>query len=369
MKEYLSKLEWTIVAGDPPHGTDHIPVFEMHDSDYVGKGSKGSKKIDLLAYKKKYFLLIELKGKYADDQTEGDWFKARSKLFDDAEIVIIQRKNNPEYIQKLLKYDRPDIILVKEGVPKLVIEKTREVPTGHNVGQRFARLVNAVENGIPIIFFLPFKATKHGKHQGVCSIPIRIFDAIDRMGEIHKVDTLITSWDTDDDNELLVDGTENNYLDKVINELIQHNFNFSQSYTIKEIKKRNNEFKSLTDSRTRNPPKSVNIKKTIDYVKYLNDNNKLSFEQQNELNKTFSKRQDTLVYKIGMTESKCNRQDPYVGQQFLYDYQYCRFGHTPNMKKMNLCLYFPNILQSVWLKKNPNNPNTKDSVWYVTAKI
>ena len=22
MKEYLSKLEWTIVAGDPPHGTD-----------------------------------------------------------------------------------------------------------------------------------------------------------------------------------------------------------------------------------------------------------------------------------------------------------------------------------------------------------
>ena len=206
---------------------------------------------------------------FADDQTEGDWFKARSKLFDDAEIVIIQRKNNPEYIQKLLKYDRPDIILVKEGVPKLVIEKTREVPTGHNVGQRFARLVNAVENGIPIIFFLPFKATKHGKHQGVCSIPIRIFDAIDRMGEIHKVDTLITSWDTDDDNELLVDGTENNYLDKVINELIQHNFNFSQSYTIKEIKKRNNEFKSLTDSRTRNPPKSVNIKKTIDYVKYL----------------------------------------------------------------------------------------------------
>ena len=88
---------------------------------------------------------------FADDQTEGDWFKARSKLFDDAEIVIIQRKNNPEYIQKLLKYDRPDIILVKEGVPKLVIEKTREVPTGHNVGQRFARLVNAVENGIPII--------------------------------------------------------------------------------------------------------------------------------------------------------------------------------------------------------------------------
>ena len=62
MKEYLLKLSG-ICCWKPPHGTDHI-VFEMHDSDYVGKGSKGSKKIDLLAYKKHYFLLIELKGKY-----------------------------------------------------------------------------------------------------------------------------------------------------------------------------------------------------------------------------------------------------------------------------------------------------------------
>ena len=46
---------------------------------------------------------------FADDQTEGNWFKGRSKFFDDAEIVIIQRKNNPEYIQKF--DDRPDIIL------------------------------------------------------------------------------------------------------------------------------------------------------------------------------------------------------------------------------------------------------------------
>ena len=306
---------------------------------------------------------------FADDQTEGNWFKGRSDFLKDAKIVIIQRKNNPEYIQKLLKYDRPDIILVKDDVPKLVIEKTREVPTGHNVGQRFARLVNAVENGVPIIFFLPFKATKHGKHQGVCAIPIRLFDAIDRMEEIHNVDTLITSWDTDKDDELLVDGTENNYLDKIIHELIMHDFNFSQSRTIKEIKEKNISFKSLADSRTRNPPKSVNIKKTIDYVKCLNNNNKLTSEQQEKLNKTFCKRQDTLVYKIGMTESKCNRQDPYVGQQFLYDYQYCRDGNTPNMKKMNLCLYFPKISKSIWFKKNSNNPTTKDSVWYVTANL
>ena len=70
MKEYLSRLDWTVVAGEPPNGTDHMPVFEMHDSDYTGKGSKGSKKIDLLAYKKPYFLLIELKGKYVQSDVK-----------------------------------------------------------------------------------------------------------------------------------------------------------------------------------------------------------------------------------------------------------------------------------------------------------
>ena len=39
----------------------------------------------------------------------------------------------------------------------LVVKKTREVPTGHNVGQRMARLIRAVELGIPTIYFCPFK--------------------------------------------------------------------------------------------------------------------------------------------------------------------------------------------------------------------
>ncbi|MFL6318179.1 MAG: hypothetical protein ACJ73C_15780, partial [Nitrososphaeraceae archaeon] len=57
-----------------------------------------------------------------------------------------------------------DIILVEDEVPKLILEKTREVPTGHNVGQRFGRLVNAAEEGVMVIFFLPFIARKHGKY-------------------------------------------------------------------------------------------------------------------------------------------------------------------------------------------------------------
>jgi hypothetical protein len=60
---------------------------------------------------------------------------------------------NPHYIERLLRYDRPDIILVEDEIPRLVLEKTREVPTGHNVGQRFGRLVNAAEEGVMVIFF------------------------------------------------------------------------------------------------------------------------------------------------------------------------------------------------------------------------
>ena len=43
-----------------------------------------------------------------------------------------------------------------------------------------------------------------------------------------------------------------------------------------------------------------------------------------------------------MTDSNVIDKDPYVGSTIFDDYQYCRFGHTPNMKKMNLCLYDPN---------------------------
>ena len=64
MKDYLLNNEWVLLGGEPPDGTDTIPRIEIKESNETAKGSKGSKKIDLIAFKNNYFLLIELKDKF-----------------------------------------------------------------------------------------------------------------------------------------------------------------------------------------------------------------------------------------------------------------------------------------------------------------
>ena len=65
LKEYLREYNWLILGGEPPGGTNHYPVIEIRDPLNLRKGSKGSKKIDLVAFKSSFFLLIELKHSYS----------------------------------------------------------------------------------------------------------------------------------------------------------------------------------------------------------------------------------------------------------------------------------------------------------------
>src|SRR6266496_6729349 len=65
LKKYLQEQNWIILGGEPPGGTNHILVIEVRDSLNFEKGSKGSKKIDLVAYTSPFFLLLELKNSYS----------------------------------------------------------------------------------------------------------------------------------------------------------------------------------------------------------------------------------------------------------------------------------------------------------------
>ena len=85
---------------------------------------------------------------YFDSQTEAIWFSSLHPAFDidkNRYHMIEKRGNNIPLVTKITEYDKPDIIVIKDNKPLLVIEITQEVPTGHNVGQRFARLVRAIE--------------------------------------------------------------------------------------------------------------------------------------------------------------------------------------------------------------------------------
>lgn len=59
-----------------------------------------------------------------DEPHEADWFRALHPSLGDAEEEPISMVKASSSLQRVLAYDRPDIILLDRGVPILVVEET-----------------------------------------------------------------------------------------------------------------------------------------------------------------------------------------------------------------------------------------------------
>ncbi len=303
---------------------------------------------------------------YSDCLIEEDWFKNLNETFNSADCKkILSRGKNIAAVENLIKYDRPDIILIKDKKPVLVLEKMKEVPTGHNPLQRAARLVRAVENNIPAIYFLPFKAKKHGKYAAVCNLNLRLLEAFEKMWKIHNSPIIAVNWICDQDGELLDDGSEDNHLKIILKKFIDSDFD-RNSYFFKELREEmmeeyNTRLLMERGDIYKEPPKSIKIKRTKSFFE------KINFSIDFEILTSLLKHDESVIYQIALNESKCKRQDPYTGAQLIYDYLYCRKGIYPENKFRNLILHFPKISYSAWEEKNPNDPNSKSSNWYISA--
>ncbi len=302
---------------------------------------------------------------YYDSLTEADWFSSLNPAFDinDNNYHIIERRgNNPPLIDKIVEYDKPDIILVHNNKPLLVIEITQEVPTGHNVGQRFARLVRAIELGIPTIYYFPFDAKKHGEYAGICNLNIRLLEAARKMLEIHKTPLLCVNWPTDKNGEIIIDGTENDVIIEILASYVDSCFDKNCSGIIKHLKYMQTEYSrrlTIRPSYSKLPP-SVTREKTSAFIcKYGLKN----------VPSAFAVRPYTYIYRMDMTPEKCKRQDPYTGTTFIYDYIACRNGENVSDKTNNLVLHFPKLTVDIWKRKNSNDPTTKSCNWYLTANM
>ena len=300
---------------------------------------------------------------WGDNENESLWFQALDSRLKSAKVRNIgQRGTNPELIDSLVVYDRPDIILLFNSKPVLVLEKTAEVPTGHNVGQRVARLVRAAEHEIPVLYFLPFDAKKHGAYSGICSINTRLIKAMVRMSEIHNVPVLPVEWPSREvDGELVTDGSQDERLSTLVSSLLdsfpmkwsdktkQH-----ESWLEKELERRNDTYPAY-----RNLPTSAKIEKTSKFLKSL------PFETSQY--SSLLNREMTLIYKMDMTPEKCRREDPYTGTQFIYDYGWLRNGPRPVDRETNLLIHVPKVTMKRWIEANPNDVQRKSSNWYLTA--
>lgn len=298
---------------------------------------------------------------YYDSLTEATWFQDLSNRLSNASLKLIgERERNPHFIEELIKYDRPDIILTHHEEPVLVLEKTTEVPTGHNVGQRFARLVRAVEHGILTLYYFPYDARKHGKYTSMCNLNIRLIQACLKIESIHKTPLLTINWLTDNSGELITDGTEDRRVAEIVEDFIKTGFNNYCPEVEKQIEDMKNEYNKRLKIRASYGgfPPSVLCYKTQDFLR----TNSIK-----HCDNDFLKRPYTYVYIMDMSVAKCKRQDPYTGTQFIYDYIVCRKGKKPSEKKNNLVLNFPSISQKEWFRNNPNDPKTKSCNWYLTA--
>jgi len=301
---------------------------------------------------------------FCDDYNEFRWFVGLAPELREAEFQRIEpRGQNPEVIEQLILYDRPDVILLIDDRPVLVVEKTREVPTGHNVGQRMARLVRAVERGVPSIKFFPFDARKHGKHTSICNLNARLLLAFEKMWTVHNTPIFAVNWPSDGDGELVDDFKADETLSEIIQSYLAGGldpeceaFTRARVAQLEEYRRRCDVFGGYEE-----PPPSLAIERTPAAFA------RLGVSTRNSAEEGLLRRSQTVVYRIGMSEAKCRREDPYTGTQFIYDYLYCRTGCEATEKDRNLILHFPRIRKGVWTANNPNDLNRKSCNWYLTA--
>ena len=100
----------------------------------------------------------------------------------------------------LLEYDRPDIIIVKDGQPILVIEITEHGYTGDNPLQRFARVIRAAELKVPLVHFTPFARTRFDEMlyrddlTSARRVSSRLFEGFVKLTNIFQVPIVAMDW-------------------------------------------------------------------------------------------------------------------------------------------------------------------------------
>lgn len=295
------------------------------------------------------------RGKHVDDREkrliilydslpEGRWIQGLDQRLSDAELETMSASVVPEEpISRVLEYDRPDIVLLDGDKPILVIERTEEVPSGHNVGQRYARLVAAARHRVPVVYMFPYAAMKHGgETAGPRYANLRLFRALSRMAGIHDSAVVTVNWPVDKDFELLRGPAKDREIGEVVSLVLDayevdpkriHGI-VRGSATVEKLSREVDEFSRSVARRTAydRPPNSVEIGQTAGLL--------LSRGIQRH---DLPPQRETVIYKVGM---RYLRSDPYTGMAMLYDYLYAR--ETPTARSRAVVLHFPHIALASW---------------------
>lgn len=286
-----------------------------------------------------------------DAYQEGRWFADLHPLLSTARLEPFPQSPTGE-LGAVLAYDRPDIVLLDDGRPILVVERTIEVPSGHNVGQRFARLAAAAQRRVPTVYFGPYAAYKHGGDtQGPRYMNLRLFQAIDALNQMEDAAVVTIRWPVDGDYEIVRDAAK----DQRMRAFMDVFFDLYREFGVPNMTHslRTSPFEHQQEQERAHfiatevarpeqydvPPSSVVLT-----VGSSRTNPPLPPELHG---------QPVAIYQVGMRNL---RSDPYTGMALLYSYLYCGGMNRPIRK---LILWFPHIAQNTWDEAAGRTPDAK----------
>ena len=284
-----------------------------------------------------------------DEPQEAEWFRNLNPGLANAGEVAITEARNWRDVRDVLSYDRPDIVLVDGDRPVLVVEETVEVPSGHNVGQRFARIAAAAEAGVPFLYFGPYVARKHGGNTaGPRYMNARIFLALDAIERITGTAVTTINWPVDAQSEVRRDQAKDADVQEYIatflalyerqGDLTQ----LSKDILSSDIHRRMvAERDGFVRTEIRNPEQYNGPPESVEILSLAAFRRRHGYTG-NQLQE-FA---DMTVYKIGMNYI---RSDPYTGMAMLYRYLYVL--ESPGRA---LVLWFPNITHAMWREAAAN---------------
>jgi len=287
-----------------------------------------------------------------DEPQEANWFRGLHPRLHNADERSITSARGIESVERVLAYDRPDIILMSEGIPVLVLEETVEVPSGHNVGQRFARIAAAAEAGVPSVYFGPYVARKHGgKTAGPRFMNVRLFHALGVMQRATGSAVTTINWPVDEHCEVRRDPDKDTDVRQYMHaffrifershDLQSINRSLIQSQIHERMIKERNAFVEnciRNSNQYDNPPDSVAILGQDDFQRRYGMQPPADADE-------------LVLYNIGMASI---RSDPYTGMAILYRYLY-----LAEFPKRKLVLWFPHITLQAW-RNAAAKPGRKD---------
>jgi hypothetical protein len=279
---------------------------------------------------------------YADELHEGDWFRdLHSRLANAEEEEITGALERNPLLGPVLLYDRPDIVLTDlTGTPVLVVERTIEVPSGHNVGQRFARLAAAAEARVPVIYFGPYAARKHGgETSGPRYMNLRLFAALDHVVQVTGAAVTCINWPVDSDFEIVREPWKDDRMRAYLDIFFEAYDARAEADINRAIMASQFEAEQLEDRRRfiatlrragdyDSPPKSVVVRSGPDAASLAGAPALAEYDE-------------VVMYSVGM---RYVRSDPYTGMAMLYRYLYI-LGVEAHRA---LVLCFPHITSDVW---------------------